>query len=227
MNAMSCRSSVHVRGLAADFSLNVQFSRPSFRRSRSTDGLTSSIDGMTMRRSSSGSAATSKPMASSVAKSFARAQSGFAITMLRAVNLGHGTHARHPCSNGGRCQSTRRSPLIENCRPMASDTLSSIHGRARFQSNVWTKTASAPTTTATVTMSAATILPNGRAMRIVHSGLPTNDSYPAIRVPACGSRKGVRPIRLRDRVRGLRSQLLLPPAGRHETVCAGSDQGET
>ncbi len=156
---MSCRSSFHASGCADDLNLKVQLFRPSASRSRSTEGLTRLMVGITMSCVSSGSIFTWKSICSSVAKYRCFAQSGFAIVMLRAAKVGHSTHARQPVSPAARCQRTVRSPLIVNGRPIAALTLSSISGRARFQSNVKMNSAIAASRMISTATSHATTLP--------------------------------------------------------------------
>ncbi len=71
--------------------LKVQLLRPSSSRSRSTEGFTRLMAGITMSCASSGSTSTSKSISSSVAKCGCLVQSGFAIVMLAAEKRGQGT----------------------------------------------------------------------------------------------------------------------------------------
>ena len=60
---------------------------------------------------------------------------GLSITKRSAVTATPGTHRCQPSSSGcGHRQSTPRFPSMAKCRPVASLTLSLIHGLARFQS---------------------------------------------------------------------------------------------
>src|ERR1700712_3816917 len=111
-SAMSCNCRFHVDGSVDCFNLSVQLLRLSFRRSRSTDGFTRLIDGITILRASSGRISTWKSISSSVAKYFCFVQSGLATVIFSAEKRGHGTHPRQPVSFGGRCQPTFRSPVI-------------------------------------------------------------------------------------------------------------------
>lgn len=157
-------SSRTFHGDGCDDCLNwkVHVLRPSARRSRSTAGFTTSIDGMTISCASSGRIARSKCAASSVTNLGVFAQSGLPISSCVAEKLGQGTQARQPVSPSGRRQPTLRSPLIANGRPSAALTCSLTHGFARFQSNVKRKTPAAAMSTATIPTIHAADLPMAR-----------------------------------------------------------------
>src|SRR5258708_5695862 len=77
--AISCNSSFHSEGCADEANLNVQLLRPSMSRSKSTDGFTRLIAGITMSCATSGSPLTLKSISSRVPKSFSFVQSAVPI----------------------------------------------------------------------------------------------------------------------------------------------------
>ena len=113
-----------------------------------------------MRCTSSGSGDSSKRSACNCAKRGAVAQSGLAMVTSRAVNCGHGTSERHQPAERSRRQSTVRSPLIANVRPIAWLARSPSQGLIRFQLKVAMKitaATSSSTSTAAIQLTVLTL----------------------------------------------------------------------
>ena len=88
-----------------------------------------------MRCASNASGDRLKRICCNVANCGCFAHAGLAMRIALAVKRGHGSQRDKPLASGLRCQCTERSPSMTNARPIASLTLASIQGLARFQSN--------------------------------------------------------------------------------------------